>query len=109
MKNTDCQIPKFNLPSNTGIDSLEDNKNDFKCDLALLSILSCLYLNLSETILANINSKSSSKPNSFSFTQIADVECLEKIFTIPLLILELTINPLIFDSYINNFKIFMCI
>ena len=39
-KNTDCQVPKSNFPFFTGKHSLEESKNDFKCDLALLSILS---------------------------------------------------------------------
>ena len=33
-KKTDCQVPK------SSFHSLEDSMNDFKCDLALLSILS---------------------------------------------------------------------
>lgn len=30
IKNTDCQVPKFNLLLYIGTDSLEESKNDFK-------------------------------------------------------------------------------
>ena len=102
MKNTDCQVPKSSFPLEIGIVSLEDNKNDFRWDLALLSIKSCCQEYLSETKSFNINSKSAKRPLSFSFTAIADVECFEKIFTIPSLI---SIFSLIFEviSMISKF------
>ena len=41
-KNTDCHVPKSSFPFLIGKHSLEESKNDFKWDLALLSILLCL-------------------------------------------------------------------
>ena len=39
-KNTDCHVPKSSFPFLTGKHSLEESKNDFRCERALLSILS---------------------------------------------------------------------
>ena len=41
MKKTDCHVPKSSFEFLIGRHSLEESKNDFKCDFALLSILSC--------------------------------------------------------------------
>ena len=39
-KKTDCHVPKSSLEFLTGKDSLEESRNDLKCEEALLSILS---------------------------------------------------------------------
>ena len=40
-KNTDCHVPKSSFEFLIGRHSLDESKNDFRCDFALLSILSC--------------------------------------------------------------------
>ena len=102
IKNTDCQVPKSNPAFLMGKVSDDESKNDFKCDLALSSILSCRYEYLSVIKLSKVNSKSLSSPGSFSLTTMADVECYEKTVTMPS---STSINSLIFEvmSMISNF------